>query len=367
MTLARRLAMPLAGPVLALMVASIIASLVLLISGDDLGGFWSVMFSMPAHRNLVSILNQTAILYLAGVAAAIGFRMNLFNIGVEGQYRLAGFAAGAFAGQAWLPGPLNTIGAILVAMVTGALWAGLAGILRTTRGVSEVISTIMLNAIAGSLIGYGMSRVGVNNGNAINTKSMPEGTRVGTITIFEDSPNQLYGLALLAVVVGVGFWVLLSRTRFGFDLRAAGASESAAVASGVSVKKMIVLSMLLSGAVAGLVGLPVMFSDSFNYGSSFQTGLGFTGIAVALLGRNHPVGIAFGALIFAFLSEQATLLNILAGISPDIIAVTQGVIVMAVVIAYEVVRRYSARLEQAQVAAQLDRRPAPADPDEVSA
>ncbi len=361
MNLTRRLLMPVAGPVLALVVAALIASLVLLISGDDLGGFWSVMFSVPGHRNMVSILNQTSILYLSGVAAAIGFRMNLFNIGVEGQYRLAGFAAGAFAGQAWLPGPLNVLGAVVVAMVTGALWAGLAGLLRTTRGVSEVISTIMLNAIAGSLIGYMIRRVGVNTGNATNTKQIPESSRVGTFKIFSDSPTELYGLSLLAIVVGLVFWVLLNRTRFGFDLRAAGASESAAVASGVSVKKMIVLSMLLSGAVAGLVGLPVMFSNSLNYGSSFQTGLGFTGIAVALLGRNHPVGIAFGALIFAFLSEQATLLNILAGISPDIIAVTQGVIVMAVVIAYEVVRRYGARLEQAQVAAQLDRQSSPGE------
>ena len=361
MNRARRLLMPLAGPVLALVVAAIIASLVLLGTGDDVAGFWSVMLSVPEHRNLVNIANQTAILYLSGVAAAIGFRMNLFNIGVEGQYRLAGFAAGAFAGQAWLPGPLNAVGAIVVAMVTGALWAGIAGLLRVTRGVSEVISTIMLNAIAGSLIGFSIKKIGTNNGNATNTKSMPESSHIGTITIFGDSPNKLYGLSLLAIVVGIGFWVLLNRTRFGFDLRAAGASESAAVASGVNVKKMIVISMLLSGAVAALIGLPVMFSDSYNYGSSFQTGLGFTGIAVALLGRNNPIGIAFGALIFAFLSEQATLLNILAGISPDIISVTQGVIVLAVVIAYEVVRRYNVRLEQAQVAAQLEgeSRPAP--------
>ncbi len=358
----RRVLTALAGPVLALVVAGVIASLVLLVTGDDVATFWSVMFSVPEHRNLVNIVNQTAILYLSGVAAAIGFRMNLFNIGVEGQYRLAGFAAGAFAGQAWLPGPLNTVAAIVVAMVTGALWAGIAGLLRTSRGVSEVISTIMLNAIAGSLIGYFIKKVGTNNGNATNTKTMPDGSHVPTIKVFSDSPNEIYGLSLLAVVVGVGFWVLLNRTRFGFDLRASGSSESAAVASGVNVKKMIVVSMLLSGAVAALVGLPVMFSDSYNYGSSFQTGLGFTGIAVALLGRNNPVGIAFGALIFAFLSEQATLLNILAGISPDIIAVTQGVIVMAVVIAYEVVRRYRVRQEQSQVAAQLARehQPAPA-------
>jgi len=340
--------------VLARVGAAVIATLVLLVTGDDVASFWRVMLSVPEHRNLVSIVNQTAVLYLSGVAAAIGFRMNLFNIGVEGQYRLAGLAAGAFAGQAWLPGALNTVAAVVLAMVVGAAWAGIAGVLRAYRGVSEVISTIMLNAIAGTLIGYLIRRIGVNNGNATNTRTMPESTRVGTIRIFSDSPTQIYGLSLLAIAVGIGFWVLLNRTRFGFDLRASGSSESAAVASGVGVKKMIVLSMLLSGAIAGLVGLPVMFSDSFNYGSAFQTELGFTGIAVALLGRNNPVGIAFGALIFAFLSQQATLLNILAGVSPDIIKVTQGVIVMAVVIAYEVVRRYSVRAEQAQVASHLD-------------
>jgi len=357
--------MGLAAPVLAFLVAGVVASVVLLISGDDVGAFWDVMFSMPKHRNIVSILNTSAVLYLSGVAAAIGFRMNLFNIGVEGQYQLAGLAAGAFAGEAWLPGPFNTVGAIVVAMITGALWAGIAGILRATRGVSEVISTIMLNAIAGSLIAYCILQIGVDTGNARNTKQIPEGARVGTIEVFGDSPTQLFGLSLLAIVVGIAFWVLLNRTRFGFDLRASGASETAAVASGVNVKRMVVIAMLMSGAVAGLVGLPVMFSDSFSYGSSFQTGLGFTGIAVALLGRNNPVGIAFGALVFAFLTEQATLLNILAGISPDIVKVTQGVILMAVVIAYEVVRRYRVRLEQASVAERLaESRPAPEQPKE---
>ena len=142
------------------MVAGIVASLVLLSTGDDVAGFWDVLFTWPKGRNIVNILNATAILYISGVAAAIGFRMNLFNIGVEGQYRVATFAAAAFAGAAWLPGKLNTIVAILIAMVAGALWAGIAGLLRTTRGVSEVISTIMLNAISVPLVGYFLTKVG---------------------------------------------------------------------------------------------------------------------------------------------------------------------------------------------------------------
>jgi ABC-type uncharacterized transport system permease subunit len=361
--LLKRAALGLAAPVLALVVAGIVASLLLVATGDDVAGFWSTLFTIPKHRNIVNILNATAILYISGVAAAIGFRMNLFNIGVEGQYRVATFAAAAFAGAAWLPGKLNTVVAILVAMIAGALWAGIAGILRTTRGVSEVISTIMLNAIASSLVGYFLARIGQSTGNSRATKTIEEGSWVGNITLFGDSPTKLYALSLVAVVLGVGFWVLLNRTRFGFDLRASGASETAAVASGVNVKKMVLFSMLLSGAVAGLIGMPTLFGDAHNYGSSFQTGIGFAGIAVALLGRNNPVGIAFGALIFAFLTEQGNLLNILVGISPDIVAVTQGFIVLAVVIAYELVRRYRVRLEQASVGAEL----VPAKDEEVAA
>ncbi|RNL62973.1 ABC transporter permease [Nocardioides marmoriginsengisoli] len=350
MNVLRRVLLGLAAPVLALIVAGLFTTLLLLLTGDDVGGFWDTMLSWPKNRNLVNILNSASVLYLSGVAAAIGFRMNLFNIGVEGQYKVAMFAAAVFAGQAWLPGKLNVIAAVLVAMIAGAIWAGIAGILRTTRGVSEVISTIMLNAIAGPLVGYFLAKWGQSTGNSTQTKPIPEESWVGGITIFSDSVTKLYGLSLLAVVVGVLFWLVLNRTRFGFDLRATGSSESAAIASGVNTKRMIVISMLLSGAVAGLVGLPVLFGNSHNYGASFQAGLGFAGIAVALLGRNNPVGIAFGALIFAFLTEQGNLLNIMAGISPDIVAVTQGVIVIAVVIAYEVVRRARTRIEQAAVA-----------------
>ncbi len=367
MNLLRRIALGVAAPALALVVAAVVASLVLLVTGDDVAGFWTTLLSWPKGRNIVNILNATAILYISGVAAAIGFRMNLFNIGVEGQYRIATFAAAAFAGAGWLPGKLNTIAAIVVAMVVGAAWAGIAGILRTTRGVSEVISTIMLNAIAGSLVGYMLTRVGESTGNSRRTKRIDEGSWIGGISVFADSPTKIFGLSLMAVLVGVLFWLLLNRTRFGFDLRTAGASEPAAVASGVNVKKMIVVAMLLSGAVAGLIGMPTLFGDAHNYGSSFQTGIGFAGIAVALLGRNNPIGIAFGALIFAFLTEQGNLLNILVGVSPDIVAVTQGVIVMAVVIAYEVVRRYRVRLEQSSVSAQLDASsPSPDRPKEAA-
>ena len=289
MSLAKRIGLNLAAPVLAMVVAMLIATVILVATGDDVGAFWSTMLSWPENRNLVNILNATAVLYLSGVAAAIGFKMNLFNIGVEGQYRIGAFFAAAFAGAAILPGVLNTVVAVLIAMATGALWAGIAGFLRVTRGVSEVISTIMLNAIASGIVGFLLPRWGEQTGVSTSTKTIPDSSHVGSLGLIPDAGNaKIYGLALLAIVVGVAYSVVLNRTRFGFDLRATGQSETAAVASGVSVKRMIMISMLMSGAVAGLIGMPVLFGQAFNYGTSFQTGIGFAGIAVALLGRNHP-------------------------------------------------------------------------------
>ncbi len=350
-----RLVLGVAAPLLALVAAFAITSLVLLLAGDPVGLVWSTILSVPEPRNIANIINSATVLYLSGLAVAVGFRMNLFNIGVDGQYRIAAFAAAVVAGEGWLPGALNVVLTVAAAVLVGAAWAGIAGVLRATRGVSEVISTIMLNFISTSLVAYFLRRVAVREegSNIVATREIPESSRIPGIPLGSGPGAEVYGFVVVAVLAGIGYWFLLNRTRFGFDLRATGQSATAAVASGINVKRMTVAAMLVSGGVAGLVGLPILFGDAYSYGSTFQSGLGFAGIAIALLGRNHPVGIALGALLFAFLDEQSNPLQILADVSPDIVAITQGVIVLTVVISYEVVRRYRLRLEQQQVAQQL--------------
>ena len=350
----RRILVGAAAPVLAIGLALVITIVILVVSGSSVSGFLNTIFSAPGERNLVSIFNNASVLYLSALAAAIGFRMNLFNIGVEGQYRVAVFAAAAFAGQGWLPGPLNIAVALVLAVVAGALWAAIAGALKVTQGVHEVISTIMLNAIAVSLTAYLLRKWGITVGNNLATNQIPKDSWVPGIPILPGAPNELLGLAVLAVLAGVGYSIVLNRSRFGFELRATGASATAAVASGIDVRRMVITSMVLSGAVAGLIGLPLLFGATHSYSTTFQAGLGFTGIAVALLGRNHPLGIAFGALLFAYLTEQSSLLEINAGVSNDIVAITQGVMVLSVVIAYEIVRRYTTAQEQKSVAEKLE-------------
>jgi general nucleoside transport system permease protein len=136
--------------------------------------------------------------------------------------------------------------------------------------------------------------------------------------------------------------VLLKRTRFGFDLRASGLSPSAASASGVDARRMVLKTLLLSGAVAGLIGMPDLLGSTHVYGTQFTGGLGFLGIAVALLGRNSPVGIALAALLFAFLDRAALPLQF-ADIPSSVVTIIQGTIVLAVVIANEVARRLTLR------------------------
>jgi simple sugar transport system permease protein len=324
-----------------------IVSVILAATGvNPFAAFQSMIEYAGQPRTQVLILNQSTTYYLSAIAVAIGFRMNLFNIGVDGQYRLAAILAAAFAGNVALPAPLHVGLTILVAMTVGAMWAGIAGLLKVTRGVSEVISTIMLNFIATGIAAYllapGRLAESAAGSNNIATPTIPESGRVPGIPLIPGTTELVYGLIFLAALVGVAYWYILGRTRFGFDLRATGMSESAAVASGVNVKKMILISMLLSGAVAGLVGMPQLLGASYQYSLDFPAGLGFTGIAIALLGRNSPIGIAFGALLFGFLDSSAQILD-LEGVPKEIVLIMQGVIVLCVVIAYELVRRYTVR------------------------
>ena len=366
----RKVGLATAAPLLAIVVALLFTSLILLAAGDPVVAVWQVLFKVPLPRQMVAILNEATVLYLSAVAVAIGFKMNLFNIGVDGQYRIASFAAAVFAGAHFLPGWLNIVVSILIAMVTGALWAAIAGFLKVGRGVSEVISTIMLNYIATYFVAYMLksAAVKVEGSNATSTQILAEDSRVPGINlqVWLGTGREVYGLIFLSIIVGILFWFVLSKTRFGFDLRATGRSETAAIASGVNVKRMVVTSMVLSGAIAGLVGMPLLFGQDYGYGDTVQAGLGFAGMSVALLGRNHPVGMAFAAILWGYLNQLSNGLQISAGVSDKLVLIIQGIIVLSVVIAYEVVRRAGLRMEQRRVARQLAAKPAPA-PEGVAA
>lgn len=350
-----RLGLAVAAPLMAIVVAFVLTSVVLLLSGKNPVEAFALMVDKGIKTDSqIFIINRATTYYLAALAVAIGFRMNLFNIGVDGQYRIAAMLAAAVGGALHLPGPLEITVILVTAVLVGAFWAGISAVLKVTRGVNEVISSIMLNTIATGVIAFlirpTMLGVRPEGSNNLSTQTLPSSAHFPAIPQGRFEP--IWGFVFIAIACGVAFWFLLSRTRFGFDLRASGRSNSAASASGVNVRTMVLVSMLLSGAVAGLVGMPQLLGESYQYSLDFPTGLGFTGIGIALLGRNNPAGIAVGALLWAFLDRAGSALDF-HNYPKEIVTIMQGTIVIAVVVAYEVVRRYGQRVQQSRVGREL--------------
>ncbi len=342
------------APVSAIIFSLGIGAVVLLIVGiNPLDAYGQMLSFSSDSTSLASMVNKAIPLYVSAVAVAIGFQMNLFNIGVEGQYLIAALFAGWVGTNVVLWAPLHIGVILLTAIAVGAIWGGIAGALKVTRGVNEVISTIMLNFIAFSAIAYLLANKFSVETTSLNlsTGKLPPSGRLPDlnflITMFgftEPRGIAIPGFLIFAILLGIGYYVLVWRTRFGFDLRISGMNPGSARMSGVNPKKLIFLTMLISGGAAGLVGMSTMLGKLGSYTQDFPTFIGFTGIAVALLGRNHPVGMALGALLFGIMDRAALVLK-LEGIPEEIVVIIQGVIVLAVVVAYEVFERINSRRE----------------------
>jgi simple sugar transport system permease protein len=327
------------APVAAIFTSLVLMYIILSLRGADPFALFKLMVSYGFDpRNLVSETNLTVSYYLAGVAAAIGFKMLLFNIGIDGQYRMGAFFGAVVGAAIDLPPILHV--AVIIAI---------AGYLKVKRGVSEVISNIMLNFIAAAIIAFllspnllGSLPEGSQN---VQTKPIPASGQMPTIKMFD---GEVYSVIFLALFVGIAYWVMLNKTVFGFNLRATGLSFRAARSSGVNAPRMIFVTTVLSGAIAGLVGIGTLLSDTHSYSMAFPSGFAFTGLSLAILGRNHPVGIFFAAFLWSFLERAGQVLEF-EGIPPEIVIVMQGTIVLSIVIAYEVVARINLRQQQRAV------------------
>lgn len=364
----RSIGLTLAAPALAIGVAMVVSALMLELTGNSARDVLQVIiedgFSRPV---VVDTVNRAAPYYIAGVAVAISFKMNLFYIGVEGAYRVAALMAAAAGAALTLPAVLHVPFILGVAVVSGAAWAGISAVLKAWRGVSEVISSIMLNAISLGFTAFLLGRwlrAPASESPVVGTRPIASSGRLpslngllGWVGIDVPNTNLVQSYVIVAALVGVGYFLLIWRTRFGYDLRATGSNPEAAAASGVSAKRMIIIAMLLSGGVAGLIALNDIMGTAGRFTDvSVVRGLGFTGIAIALIGRNNPVGIALAAVLWAFMDAvQAPLSN--AELPKQITSIMQGITVLSVVIAYEVVRRLGARREASQL-----RRNGQADP-----
>jgi general nucleoside transport system permease protein len=353
----------LAAPVLATVISLAVGAVALLLSGNSPREAYQAMWQyVDSLDSLVNILNRTGWYYVAGVAVAIGFKMNLFNIGVDGQYRLAALCAAALGAElTGIPGWLAIVIIMITAMAVGGAYAAIPGLLKVKRGVNEVVSTIMLNSIATGLTALLLARYFRDPTVDLvrTTKPLPVDAWLPTIHVGgADNAGgaELQVWILFAMAVGVGFYVLVQRMRFGYDLRMSGLNPFAARSSGVNPDGMVLKTIILSGVVAGLVGMGPLLNEFHRFADQFPTTLGFTGISVALLGRNNPVGIAIGAFVFAFIERASQILNTI-GVPQSIGRILQGTILIVAVISFEVVKRYAAAATVREAAAKANTGP----------
>ena len=344
-------------PIITVLLAFIVGGLVVLLTGhnpfstyraifDGTGLNWLFPWTSGDDRTIAALnLQQTLItatpLMLTGLAVAFAFRCGLFNIGGQGQYLVGSFAA-VWVGTSFngMPGLLHIILCMLAACLAGAAWAGLAGLLRATTGANEVISTIMLNWVA---VWTGVFLFGLGGPLQSDTdKSVPISNDIAQnahLPVFWGDP-QLQGLHIglfISLAMLVVFWVLLNRTRTGFEVRAVGFNPEAARSAGISVGRNYVLAMAICGLFAGLAGsLDVLGWQHHIATNDVQISeVGFLGIAVALLGRNTAIGTMFAALLWGALVTGTSVRNLdpdvfEPALAANLTRIIQGLVVLLV-------------------------------------
>jgi len=311
-----------AGLVIAILGENPFKAMALLVYGS-LGYGEAIGFTLYYATNFV----------FTGLAVAVAFHAGLFNIGGEGQAYLGGLGAGLVClafGDA-LPGIVVVPLAILAAMGFGAAWAYGPGWLQARRGSHIVITTIMFNFIAAALMTYLMVNIFIKPG-----QQSPESREFAPAT-WMPFLHEILPLAkspanlslLLAIVAAVAIWVLLWRTRWGYALRVVGFNETAAVYGGIAPARVVIAAMALSGALAGLVGVNELMGVQHRLMLNFTGGYGYVGIAVALMGRNHPVGICLAALLFGALYQGGAELSFdMPRLTKEVVVVIQGLIIL---------------------------------------
>ena len=334
MTLLRQLLFPLIAVVAAFVVGGI---LILLIGDNPIVAYRLLLGSALSWPDGIgyTLFHATPLIF-TGLAVLVGFRGGLFNIGAEGQLYIAAFATAwvgiTFANLSpWLLVPMCCAAAILV----GAFWAAIPGVLKAKFGSHEVINTIMLNFIAVALLSYFTQYHFKIPGDPI-METAPISPSANLITLGRFIPGLPARIPLnlafiLAIVACILVYVFLWKTKWGYEMRATGANPAAAEYGGVSIRKQIILAMAISGGLAGMVGINEVLGYRHRYYDGFSANYGFVGIAVAILGRNHPVGVFLAAILFAILLRGGIFVDAFTmHVSKDIVDMLQGIVIVFV-------------------------------------
>jgi simple sugar transport system permease protein len=323
-------------PIFAVIVALILGAGAMLATGVDLptiGRSYVALLqgSVGSMAALSETLTAAMPLTLAGLGIALGFRAGLFNIGAEGQLLMGGMAAVVVGfSLPGLPWALHLPLALLAGALVGGIYAAIAGWLRAATGAHEVIVTIMLNSIALRLVDYLLRRDFIQREGRSDpiSKSVLESAELPRLLTALDPNLRLHAGIFLVIAAVIGVHWLLFRTKLGFEFRASGENPAAARYAGMRAGLVIVLAMGLAGALAGLAGANQVLGVLGRTTPGFSAGIGFDAIAVALLGRSHPWGVALAGLLFGALEAGGRQMQVSAGVSIDLIGIIQALIIV---------------------------------------
>jgi len=290
---------------------------------------------LEALRSFSESLVITTPYIFAGLAVALGFRGGLFNIGAEGQLFVGGLAS-VFVGYSLkgLPWIIHLPLALGAGILAGAIWAAIPGFLKARTGAHEVINTIMMNYIAFRLTDYLLTGpMARPDGLPITPEVLPSAY---LLALFPRPVRLHLGFFLALAVAALVYWFLWKTTK-GMEIRIAGANPRAARYAGIRIAATIVLTMALSGGLAGMAGANQVLGVDHRLVRAFSTGYGFDSIALALLGNSHPLGVVLASLLFGFLRGGAARMQSVAGIPVELIRVIQGMVIIFVA-APEIIR-----------------------------
>lgn len=314
-------------PVLPFVVALLLGAVVLLMAGHNPVSVYALMIreSVGGERRIAAALSASTPLILTGLATAVAFRAGVFNVGVEGCFYLGGLAAAVIGFAVGLPSLLHILLALAAAAIVGALWMGVPGLLRAYLQVDEVVTTLMLNFIATGITAYLVNGPLLAPGSA-NSATPAILTSAELPRLLSSSTLNLGFPIAVALLVAYALW-----NRFaplGFEARLVGLNAVFCRAVGINVPAVVLKVTLLSGAIGGLAGALHALGIVHRFVAGFSPGYGFTGIAVALLGRNSAIGILLAALVFGALSSAGATIQLFSDVPIEIVQILQGTVMV---------------------------------------
>lgn len=322
-------------PVVSVILGLIVGAIVMLVSGfSPVAGYsalWNGIFGDT--YNMGETVRTITPYVFSGLAVAFAFRTGMFNIGVEGQL-IMGWLAAAYVGQAFeMPTGLHAVVAILAAAVAGGIWAFIPGLLKAKLQVHEVIVTIMMNYIALHTANAAISAI--SDGGEKTDKIYPSASLASEWLASMTQFSRLHWGFVVAILAVIIMWILLEKTTLGYELKSVGFNKNASEYAGMNVSRNIILAMVISGMFAGVGGAMEALGTFGNMMKmTAATGIGFDGIAVALLGANQPFGVLLGAILFGALKNGGLNMPNEAGIPTEIVSIVIALIIFFVASGY---------------------------------